>query len=103
MNLETDIDIFGFENFEPDKEKEEPIQDLICQNSFEQLCINYANERLQQYFNNEVFKLELEAYEKEGINCDKIEYSDNIKVIELIDKKNGSIFSYLKDSLVQPS
>ena len=53
-------------------EKEEPNQDFICQNSFEQLCINYANERLQQYFNNEVFKLELKAYEEEGINCDKI-------------------------------
>ena len=83
------LDIFGFENFD--------------ENSFEQLCINYANERSQQYFNNEVFKLELREYKEEGINCDKIEYTDNIETVELIDKTKkgtGSIFLYLKEALI---
>ena len=86
----TILDFFGFGNFEND-------------NSLEQLCINYANERLLQYFNNEIFKLELKIYEAEGIHFDKIEYIDNIETINLIDNKKGSIFSYLKDSFKQPS
>ena len=78
------LDIFGFENF--------------ADNSFEQLCINYANERLQQYFNKEIFKLELKLYQEEKINCDKIEYTDNTKVVEFIDgRKISSIFLFLKN------
>ena len=78
------LDIFGFENF--------------VENSFEQLCINYANERLQQYFNKEIFKLELKLYQEEKINCDKIEYTDNTKVVEFIDRRKiSSIFLFLKN------
>ena len=69
------LDIFGFENFEI--------------NSFEQLNINYTNERLQQYFYKEIFKSEIDIYDKEEINYDKdkIKYTDNQNIIDLIDKK----------------
>ena len=57
------LDIFGFECFEV--------------NSFEQLCINFANEALQQHFNKFVFKSELAEYKREGVGCPGIEYPDN--------------------------
>jgi len=75
------LDIFGFENFQL--------------NSFEQLCINYANERLQQYFNNHIFKIEQEEYQKESIDYTSVEFHDNKEIIELIDANKNSIFSYL--------
>uniref|UniRef100_A0A8C4KCR7 Myosin IXB n=1 Tax=Dromaius novaehollandiae TaxID=8790 RepID=A0A8C4KCR7_DRONO len=76
------LDIFGFEDFET--------------NSFEQFCINYANEQLQYYFNQHIFKLEQEEYKSEGISWHNIDYTDNVACIHLISKKPTGLF-YLLD------
>uniref|UniRef100_H2ZZH1 Myosin IXB n=1 Tax=Latimeria chalumnae TaxID=7897 RepID=H2ZZH1_LATCH len=76
------LDIFGFEDFEI--------------NSFEQFCINYANEQLQYYFNQHIFKLEQEEYQSEGISWHNIDYTDNVGCIHLISKKPTGLF-YLLD------
>jgi myosin heavy subunit len=75
------LDIFGFEVFK--------------KNNFEQLCINYTNERLQNIFNKFIFELEQKEYKKEGIEWEEIQYGSNNNIINLIDNKNMSIFSYL--------
>lgn len=77
------LDIFGFEDFKA--------------NSFEQLCINYANENLQFYFNQHIFKLEQETYEKEGISWKKLEFNDNQPTLDLINKRPVGIFHLLDD------
>ncbi len=66
-------------------------------NGFEQLCINYANETLQFYFNKHIFKLEQEEYSKEKINWKIIDYIDNKPCIDLISKKPSGIFHILDD------
>ncbi|XP_072294895.1 unconventional myosin-IXb isoform X2 [Eucyclogobius newberryi] len=76
------LDIFGFEDFE--------------NNSFEQFCINYANEQLQYYFNNHIFNLEQEEYQAEGITWHNIDYTDNVGCIHLISKKPTGLL-YLLD------
>lgn len=77
------LDIFGFESFE--------------KNSFEQLCINYCNESLQQQFNRFVFKLEQQEYQREGIKWDMIEFEDNQDILDLIEKKHGGILTTLDE------
>lgn len=59
------------------------------QNSFEQFCINWANEKLQQEFNAHVFKLEQEEYKKEQINWTYIDFTDNQACIDVIEGKMG--------------
>jgi len=56
-------------------------------NRFEQLCINYANEKLQQKFTLDVFKTVQEEYAEEGIPWEKITYSDNAPVLTLLEGK----------------
>ncbi|KAJ8491723.1 hypothetical protein OPV22_013444 [Ensete ventricosum] len=82
------LDIYGFESFK-------------C-NSFEQLCINYTNEKLQQHFNQHVFKMEQEEYTKEEINWSYIEFVDNQDVLDLIEKKPGGIIALLDEACMFP-
>uniref|UniRef100_A0A673AK21 Myosin X n=1 Tax=Sphaeramia orbicularis TaxID=375764 RepID=A0A673AK21_9TELE len=69
------LDIFGFENFEV--------------NRFEQFNINYANEKLQEYFNKHIFSLEQLEYNKEGLVWVDINWIDNGECLDLIEKKLG--------------
>ncbi|PSN45275.1 hypothetical protein C0J52_10353 [Blattella germanica] len=78
------LDIFGFEDFG------------LC-NSFEQFCINYANEHLQYYFNQHVFKYEQEEYRKEGIRWTDIDFMDNTACLQLIEGKPNGLLCMLDD------
>ncbi|XP_065224768.1 unconventional myosin-IXAa-like isoform X2 [Planococcus citri] len=78
------LDIFGFEDFG-------------LSNSFEQFCINYANEHLQYYFNQHVFKYEQEEYRKEGIRWSDIEFLDNTGCLQLIEGKPNGLLCVLDD------
>ncbi|KAJ0410565.1 hypothetical protein ATCC90586_006589 [Pythium insidiosum] len=81
------LDIFGFEDF--------------MHNGFEQFCINYANEKLQQKFTTDVFKTVEEEYIREGLEWDHIQYQDNKDIVEIIDGKMG-IIALMNDHLRQP-
>jgi len=71
------LDIFGFENFKV--------------NRFEQFCINFANEKLQEYFNRHIFSLEQIEYSREGIDWCEVEWMDNSECLDLVEKNLGLI------------
>ena len=83
------LDIYGFESFKT--------------NSFEQFCINLANEKLQQHFNQHVFKTEQEEYEREAIDWSYIEFVDNQDVLDLIEKRPTGIISLLDEACMFPA
>uniref|UniRef100_A0A674GL05 Unconventional myosin-VI n=1 Tax=Taeniopygia guttata TaxID=59729 RepID=A0A674GL05_TAEGU len=85
------LDIAGFEYFE--------------HNSFEQFCINYCNEKLQQFFNERILKEEQELYQKEGLGVNEVRYVDNQDCIDLIEAKLVGVLDILDEEnrLPQPS
>ncbi|PFX28944.1 Myosin-IIIa [Stylophora pistillata] len=77
------LDIFGFENFK--------------RNSFEQLCINIANEQVQFYFNQQIFSWELEEYRSEGISLERISFTDNRPVLDMFLQKPIGLLALLDE------
>lgn len=82
------LDIFGFESFE--------------KNAFEQMLINLANENLQFFFNNHIFKQELDEMAKEGINTMNITYVDNQGTLDMILVKPGGILALVDEEALMP-
>lgn len=77
------LDIFGFE--------------ILDKNSFEQLLINYCNEKLQQYFNEHTFDVEEKFYRSEGVDYSFLNYVDNQPVVDLLEAKPKGILLMLDD------
>ena len=82
------LDIFGFEVFRI--------------NSFEQFCINFANEKLQSLFQHHVFLSELREYEAEGVSVSGVDFPDNRGCLELIENKKSGIISMLAEEAALP-
>ena len=83
------LDIFGFEIFET--------------NSFEQLCINYCNQKLQCFFDDNILKLEQEEYARQGVVVPVVETADNQPCLDLIEMRPNGIFSMLDEELSVPN
>ncbi|KAK1296477.1 hypothetical protein QJS10_CPB15g00008 [Acorus calamus] len=83
------LDIYGFESFN--------------RNGFEQFCINYANERLQQHFNRHLFKLEQEEYIQDGIDWANVDFEDNQDCLNLFEKKPLGLLSLLDEESTFPN
>lgn len=77
------LDIFGFENF--------------ATNSFEQLCINFTNETLQQHFNHFVFEFEQNLYENEKISWKFVTFPDNKETLDILDNRSKGLFAIIDD------
>ena len=88
------LDIFGFE--------------ILQTNSFEQLCINFCNEKLQSHFNEECFRIEQEEYRAEGVPVAEVPYQDNGPCLELLENKPGlggkpgGVFPMIEEELTTP-
>ena len=82
------LDIYGFE--------------IFGKNSFEQFCINYCNEKLQQFFNQRILKDEQELYKKEGLGVKNVNFVDNQDCIDLIETKGSGIFALLDEESKLP-
>ncbi|XP_055381599.1 myosin heavy chain 95F isoform X4 [Condylostylus longicornis] len=82
------LDIAGFEYF--------------TVNSFEQFCINYCNEKLQKFFNDNILKNEQELYKREGLNVPEIKFTDNQDIIDLIESKANGIYTLLDEESKLP-
>lgn len=82
------LDIFGFE--------------IFAVNKFEQLCINYTNEKLQNLFNHHMFELELAEYSSEHVDIAQISFQDNNKTVALFEMRKTGIFDILDDEMVVP-
>eukprot|EP00981_Chlorochromonas_danica_P003888 scaffold736_cov197-Ochromonas_danica.AAC.2 len=82
------LDIFGFESFQ--------------HNSFEQLCINYTNETLQQQFNQYIFKMEQLEYERERIEWSFIAFPDNKDCLDLIEHRTNGLLAMIDDECRLP-
>ncbi|KAG7385203.1 hypothetical protein PHYPSEUDO_001745 [Phytophthora pseudosyringae] len=80
------LDIFGFE--------------VMKRNSLEQLCINFTNETLQQQFNKHVFVLEQERYAREGITVSPVEFQDNQRCLDLIQKPPLGLLPLLEEQML---
>ncbi|CAE7372128.1 rtcb [Symbiodinium microadriaticum] len=83
------LDIYGFEVFD--------------WNSFEQLCINFANEKLQQHFNMHMFTLEQRLYTSEGITWDHIQYQNNQHIIDTLERKPLGLFCLIDSECLMRS
>ncbi|XP_027353787.1 myosin-2-like isoform X2 [Abrus precatorius] len=82
------LDIYGFQTFQT--------------NNFEQFCINYANERLQQHFNRHLFKLEQQDYELDGVDWTNVDFEDNQGCLDLFEKKPVGLISLLDEESSLP-
>ena len=83
------LDVYGFEAFET--------------NAFEQLSINFANEKLQQFFLRFVFKAEEELYAAEGVRRPDVEYQDNSRCIALIEQSPSGLLRLLDETCKRPN
>lgn len=82
------LDIFGFESLET--------------NSFGQLCINYANEKLQQKTSHDIFLKTAVEYEREGIPLDNIEFEDNERVLAVLEGRINGVMALLNEECYRP-
>lgn len=89
QSLVCNTDIFGFECFDSG-------------NSFEQLCINFCNEKLQFFFNDHIFSMEQSVYEAEGVSVPRTDFKDNQPTLDLLAMKTTGIFPMIDNEINIP-